>query len=239
MAVDFGGGTFDVSVIELTPQSGEVLAIHGAAIGGELFDAALFDAKVCDLLGLNKSYVHRTTGQRLAVPAHLKKMRTLAGILSLMKDPRTSRALHYVLYDLRETDQLKAVENILLGGHAYNFYRAIEKAKIDLSDSDHSEILFRRSDVNVSAAISRAEFEMLIGANLDLIDAQIDRALHDAGIAAEDVDLVVRTGGSSRVSGFVDRLSSRFGSERLAERDAFSTVALGLSMEAYNVWGGG
>ena len=78
----------------------------------------------------------------------------------------------------------------------------------------------------------------MIAGNLDLIDRQIDRALSDAGIEASEVDLVVRTGGSSRLTGFVDRLGDRFDPNKLAERDAFSTVALGLSMEAFNLWRG-
>ena len=43
VSVDFGGGTFDVAVIEVERGSAEVLALHGAGIGGSRFDAAMFD----------------------------------------------------------------------------------------------------------------------------------------------------------------------------------------------------
>jgi molecular chaperone DnaK (HSP70) len=41
VAVDFGGGTFDVAVISLSPDDGEVIGLKGAEIGGERFDEAL------------------------------------------------------------------------------------------------------------------------------------------------------------------------------------------------------
>ena len=51
MAVDFGGGTFDVSIMTVTPTSWPVVASEGAAIGGEGFDSLLFDAKLSQPLG--------------------------------------------------------------------------------------------------------------------------------------------------------------------------------------------
>ena len=62
-------------------------------------------------------------------------------------------------------------------------------------------------------------------------------ALKDAGLGPDDVDVVIRTGGSSRIPSFIQRLADRFGTRKLAERDAFSTVALGLGIRACELWG--
>lgn len=232
MAVDFGGGTFDVSIIELTPDAGDVLAIHGAAIGGELFDSLLFDAKVASELQLDRDYV--IGGKRMQVPIVLRRMRTLHEIIAMVGDDAVRRAFDY----LRQAgDPLGTVEEIIYGGHAYNFFRAIEGAKIELSSAADTTITFRRPRIALSIPVARAEFEAFVKGNLDRVDDQIDRALKEANIHSRDVDLVVRTGGSSRIPAFVERLAERFGAQKLAERDAFSTVALGLGIRAYELWG--
>src|SRR5664280_835914 len=56
LAVDFGGGTFDVAVIEFTPDSAEVTALQGAAMGGERIDADIFQTKVASALGLDATF---------------------------------------------------------------------------------------------------------------------------------------------------------------------------------------
>ena len=233
MSVDFGGGTFDVSIIQLTPEAGDVLAIHGAAIGGELFDSLLFDAKVAPSLGLDNEYV--INGKRLPVPIVLRHMRTLHEIISMVGDDRVSRAFEFVRH--AGGAPLATVEEIIYGGHGYNFFRAIESAKIQLSDTDEATVAFRRVGISISVPVRRAEFDSLVSPNLDRVDDQIDRALKDANINSADVDLVIRTGGSSRIPAFVDRLAERFGVAKLAERDAFSTVALGLGIRACELWG--
>lgn len=233
MAVDFGGGTFDVSIIELTPESGDVLAIHGAAIGGELFDSLLFDAKVASELQLDREY--KINGKRMHVPTVLRHMRTLHEILSMVGDSRVRNAFQFV--SQAGGNPLEMVEEIIYGGHAYNFFRAIESAKIELSSAADATISFRRPRISVSIPVARVEFESLVQPNLDRVDEQIERALKEANIYSSDVDLVVRTGGSSRIPAFVERLAERFGERKLAERDAFSTVAVGLGIRACEIWG--
>jgi hypothetical chaperone protein len=233
MAVDFGGGTFDVSIIALTPDSGDVLAIHGAAIGGELFDSLLFDAKVASELQLDREYV--INGKRIHVPSALRRMRTLHEIIAMVGDDTVRRAFDYV--GQAGGDPLGTVEEIIYGGHAYNFFRAIEGAKIELSSATKATIAFRRPRISVSIPVARVEFETLLHRNLDRVDDQIERALKEANIDSGDVDLVVRTGGSSRIPAFVERLEGRFGARKLAERDAFSTVAVGLGIRACELWG--
>ena len=235
MALDFGGGTFDVSVMEVEPESGEVLAIQGATIGGELFDALLFDAKLVGPLGLDGHYW--SNDKQLPVPASLRAFRTLSGALQMRSLHQTRRALDHV-YGCQGGHALRTVDEIIFGGHAYNFYRTLEQAKIELSSSHATSIRFHRPGINIEESVSRSEFEALIATNLDVIDEVIDKALANAGVSAGDMDVVVRTGGSSRLPAFVSRLGARFGPEKVVERDAFATVAQGLGMRAWQQWGG-
>ena len=234
MSVDFGGGTFDVSVMEVTPTAWPVVASEGAAIGGERFDALLFDATLADPLGLNASHPHGMSKKVLNVPNSLRRMRTLQGILAMTAEGRGK----VVLESWR--NEVPIVYSIINGGHAYEFYRTIEKAKIALSDDAKAVIAFKRPGTNIAIHedITREEFDAMIARHLDVIDATIDRALDGACCTAEDIDLVIRTGGSSQIPAFVDRLTRRFGAAKVEERDAFNTVALGLGLKACELWGG-
>jgi hypothetical chaperone protein len=234
MALDFGGGTFDVSVIELAPEHGEVLAIKGAAIGGELFDALLFDAKLAGPLGLNRQYW--LNDNCLPVPGALRELRTLSGALQMRSADRTRKALEHVR-SCGGGEAITTLEEIVLGGHAYNFYRALEQAKIVLSSSQATSIEFRRPGIAIDERMTRPELESVLKSNLDVIDNEIDRAMAAAGVSAGDIDLVVRTGGSSRLPAFVQRLTERFGDNKVVERDAYLTVAQGLGMRAMQEWG--
>lgn len=95
------------------------------------------------------------------------------------------------------------------------------------------------TQIAIHEDISREEFDIMIARHLDVIDATIDRALDGACCTADDIDLVVRTGGSSQIPAFVERLTRRFGARKVEERDAFNTVALGLGLKACELWGGG
>ena len=229
MSVDFGGGTFDVSIMDVSPKGWPVLATHGAVIGGERFDSLVFDAKVGPALGLGREYVRN--GKRRPVPGALTAMRTLPGLLRMASDDQVALILE------RWRAVLPLVDEIINGGHSYEFFRSIEEAKIRLSSVPEDRVSFRRPGITIDERFTRAEFNKIIKGDLDLLDDTIELALSEAGIAPGDVDSVVRTGGSSQIPAFVERLTRRFGTAKVVERDAFSTVGLGLGLKAIEVWG--
>jgi hypothetical chaperone protein len=65
------------------------------------------------------------------------------------------------------------------------------------------------------------------------IAACVDQTLRDAGANGADIDVAVRTGGSSRIPRCVRLLAERFGSERLHAMDAFTSVGAGLGVAAW------
>ena len=64
------------------------------------------------------------------------------------------------------------------------------------------------------------------------VGACVDRALEAAGLAYADINVVLRTGGSSRIPAYVRMLADKFGSEKLQEMDVFTGVASGLAIAA-------
>ncbi len=235
LAADFGGGTFDVAVIRFAPDGGDVVALAGVDVGGEQFDRLLFQAKVAPALHLNDSYKVRSGSQRELPYQFRKRMATLSGLKNLLSDPNTASTLS----EFRSAaggQRLAAIETILYGGYAYQFYRAIEQAKIALSMTPNSAIEFHRPGIDLSIPIQRAEFEDLISKPMQLVRAEILHAVEDAGIAPEDIGLVLRTGGSSSIPAFVQILEDIFDPSVIQERPVYTTVVNGLAMYALGQW---
>ena len=235
LAADFGGGTFDVAVIKFAPDGGDVVALAGAEIGGEQFDGLLFRAKVAPALHLNDSYEVRPGVERSLPHQFRKRMSTLSGLKTLLSDPNTASILAE-FGGAKDGGRLAAVETILYGGYAYQFYRAIELAKIALSTAASSVIDFHRPGIDISIPVRRDEFEGLISEPMQAVRAAILHAVRDAGIAPQDIGLVLRTGGSSSIPAFVRILEDIFDPAVIQERPVYTTVVKGLAMYALGVW---
>ena len=101
-----------------------------------------------------------------------------------------------------------------------------------LSDSRSTTISMDVPGIQFSDTIERWDFERLIGPDVRQVAACVDRALEAANLRHADIDVVLRTGGSSRIPRFVRMLSEKFGPEKLKEMDVFTGVASGLAIAA-------
>lgn len=226
VVVDFGGGTFDVAVVELTPDQGDVLALEGGPVGGDLFTRLLFERKVAPAVGLD--------GSVRGIPAWLRvRLGSLAGVFQVLSDPTVPALLREAA---RTSAEVRTLEQILYGGFAYQFYKAVEEAKIALSSRQKTSIEFHRSGIDLSIPVSRREFESMIGPHLDRTIELVGVALRRARLTERDVEFVLRTGGSSDIPAFVDRLGALFGSSRVLKRPVYTTVVHGLAAHARARW---
>ena len=236
VCTDFGGGTFDVSVIEVIHDGGDILALEGIAVGGEEFDAKILDGVVRPAIGLDDEF-HRPDGQSRCIPARLRhRLRSLSGLKWLLADGDVSGALSG-LYGLGNDRVLRLVEELLYGGQAWAFYRAIEAAKIGLSSNETAVIDYRRPWIDLKLPITRNQFASLIAADLEDVRFCLHQAIKTAGVAAEDVSWVTCTGGSSQIPAFQTMLQDLFSNAQLVERDPFTSVVRGLAEYALVEWG--
>jgi hypothetical chaperone protein len=221
VAVDFGGGTFDVAVMDSRRGEPVIASTLGVAVGGEVLDGILFETCVGPALGLD------------ALPSWLfNEMRTASSVRLLMADP----GIPAILARIGGTAGVR-VHALLYEGHAYDFYKAIEAAKIALSDSEVTELVFGPLGLNVT--VHRSAFESMIRPELDMVRAAIAQALALAGVQAREVNRVLLTGGSAYIPAFRADLAQTFGEERLEQRDAFTAVVYGLGVRAQQLWGSG
>ena len=81
----------------------------------------------------------------------------------------------------------------------YELHHAISKTKLQLSAAERTTFHFKAGDLDISADVTRADFETWIAADIERIGAAIDIALERADVTVETVDSVFMTGGTSYV----------------------------------------
>ena len=219
IAVDFGGGTFDVAVLDSREGEPRIAGMSGIAIGGEMLDGVLFETSVGPALGLD------------ALPNWLfNELRTASSVRLLMADP----GIPAILGRIGGTPA-EVVHALLYEGYAYDFYRSIESAKIALSNVESTELVFAPLGLRVN--LRRTAFESMIRPELDQVAHTITQALHQAAVKPDDVGRVLLTGGSAYIPAFRGDLAQMFGADRLEQRDAFTAVVHGLGVRAQQLWG--
>jgi hypothetical chaperone protein len=218
IAVDFGGGTFDVAVMDSRDGESRIAGLSGVAVGGEVLDGVLFETSVGPALGLE------------VLPNWLfNELRNASSVRLLMADPGIPAILARI-----GGKEAELAHALLYEGYAYDFYKAIEAAKIALSSAEVTELRFSPLGLNVT--LRRSAFESMIRPELDLVREAIGRALDEARIEATDVERVLLTGGSAYIPAFRDDLALTFGEDRLEQRDAFTAVVHGLGVRAQQLW---
>ena len=185
---DLGGGTFDISIIEISEVDGEhqfeVLSTNGDTfLGGEDFDLKLIDFFV-------------------------EEFKNESGF-DLKSDP-------LALQRLKE---------------------AAEKAKIELSSSEQTEVNLPYITADASGPkhfvqkITRAKLEGLVE---DLVEKSLkpmQLALDDAKLSLNDIDEVLLVGGQTRMPLVQEKVKNFFGKEAKKDLNPDEAVALGAAIQ--------
>lgn len=88
-------------------------------------------------------------------------------------------------------------------------------------------------ELDISINFSREYFESIMNDMLQQIDNILTEVLDLAGCSAEDIDVVIRTGGSSQIAAVREKLEERFPG-KVTEHDPFTSVAAGLAIANYH-----
>lgn len=229
LVFDFGGGTLDVTVMRVDGRGqSTVLATDGVPIGGDLMDRRIVMGKVLPHFGAGATLGPR----RLALPAglldHLSEWQTIVELTQ-------QRYLNIIDEAIRTGDkprELKALRTLVRENYGLPLYEEVERAKVRLSDERTVTFGMHVPGIIWQDTLERWDFDRLIGPDVREVGACVDRAVAASGLRHEDIDVVLRTGGSSRIAAYVRMLAGRFGAEKLQEMDVFTGVASGLAIAA-------
>ncbi len=236
VVADFGGGTTDFTAIRVGPYASAVLATGGIGISGDAFDARVIDAVVAPALGRGTRYVCDEWGNEAPVPAWLYGHLRRWHYLSFLKEESTLRLLEKVTEGARAPKQLELMMRVVDEDLGLPLHRAVEGAKVRMSKQPADRVAL--DVLGLDLAVTRAGFEEWIAQDLVAIDAVLDDVLARAKVEPHEVHKVFATGGSSLVPAVRERLSARFGADKLVGGEELTSVAWGLAARARQLFGG-
>jgi hypothetical chaperone protein len=76
-----------------------------------------------------------------------------------------------------------------------------------------------------------------IAHGVDRIEDKLRQVVATAGLAADRIDTLILTGGSTRIPMILERIRRNFPAARVVETDAFGSVGLGLAVDAVRRFG--
>ncbi|HEU5100034.1 MAG TPA: Hsp70 family protein [Roseiflexaceae bacterium] len=227
---DFGGGTLDTTVMLLDPRDRPaVLATGGVSIGGDLLDSRIVTGALLPYFGAGAVLGPR----KLPFPAFILEHLVDWQSIGELNRPNIWALVEQAMEAADRPHEMRALRALVRQNYGLPLYTAVEQTKRRLSSEPAATIALEYDDLAFEHELARVEFERLIGPEIRVIAGCVDQTLRDASARPADIDMALRTGGSSRIPRCVRLLADRFGAERLHAMDAFTSVGAGLGVAAW------
>ena len=235
LTVDFGGGTLDFSVLRRQGANFEVEATHGIPLGGDKIDQTIFKQLVFPLLGSGERWKRVVDGSEVDTlfPFGEYEELLINWPISYMlnQNKYTAPVMQRMAQPDEAADKFKRLYDLIQQNYSYQVFEAIKAFKAELSVRESAVLDIPEIDIQLE--VERWEFEAMISPLLFEFEQAIAKILHKAGYRAEDIDLVLRTGGSSLIPAVKDILDNQFAG-KVVEHDPFTSVAAGLAIADYH-----
>jgi hypothetical chaperone protein len=235
LTVDFGGGTLDLCVLRRHGDDFDVVATHGIGLGGDHIDQLLFKHLLFPLLGQGETW--RRRGFDREVIETQFPFSDFADLLlnwaityTLNQNKYTTPVMECIEQGGSGKRKFERLREVIKNNLSYLLFACIKDFKAALSNNEEARLDIPEIDVDV--CLSRVEFEQLISQPLAQIAEAVDTTLKKAGMNSRDIDIVLRTGGSSLIPAVKRMLDERF-PDRVVEHDPFTSVAAGLAVASF------
>jgi len=238
LTVDFGGGTLDFCILKRSGSHFNVEATHGIALGGDRIDQTIFRELIFPLLGKGERWSRVVDGLKVdtlfpfgdfedllinwPVSYMLNQNKYTAPVMQRMMQTDPAAAKFRRLYDLIKQN------------YSYQVFEAIKLFKAQLSTQETAVLDIPELDIEIE--LERWEFEVMISDLLFELEQAISLILGSNNLCTDDIDLVLRTGGSSLIPAVKDILENQF-LGKVVEHDPFTSVAAGLAIADYYNYG--
>ena len=237
LVFDFGGGTLDVTIMRLgDPQQRKVLATGGVPIAGDVFDRKIARARLPKHFGEGSLY--RSMDKKLPVPGWIYDSFSDWRTMLTLQAPESMQTLRTIAPVAEKRRSIEALISLVSSNYSLKMFEVVERVKRQLSDQPEAVIRLYGEGFQVREPLTRREFNQLIRPEYRIIEAHLDETLHASGLRAEQIDVVIRTGGSSQIPLFKDLLAQKFGEAKVKAIDTFGSVTSGLGVIAHGIASG-
>jgi hypothetical chaperone protein len=233
---DFGGGTLDFTVMRLGPQrrpqaerKDDILSVGGVVIGGNALNEDIMERRLLEYFG-SRATGKTLAGKELRYPQWLLSQLQAWHTIPLLNEKDTIRFLEeFRVIAKHHQTEIDALLCLVQKNYGWSLFQEIERAKIELSSALETQIVFEHDVIRVREPLSRRSFERLIMHRLSAIDAAMDRTLADANVLPQEIDVVLRTGGSSLIPAVQAMLEKKFGAAKVKKQEVFTSIVSGLA----------
>lgn len=229
LVYDFGGGTLDLTVMKVRPGSApEILSIGGVGIAGDRFDQAIIDHALLPHFGRGVTW----GDQNLPLPNDLIEKVSHWETLAALATIETRSFLHNVQARCSIPARIYALESLIFNFYGFALSETVEQVKRKLSDSYFETLRFTGEDIDLWQLVTRTQFENYARTEWRKIREAVISTVTQSGLQPDQIDAVVRTGGSSSIPFGLKMLGDLFGVEKIVTEDLFAGVTSGLALMA-------
>ena len=231
---DFGGGTLDITIMRLgDPKERQVLATGGVPIAGNIFDQRIVRAKIPKHFGEGSQY--RSANKLLPIPTHIYDAFSDWRTILTLQTPDNLNLLRSIAPTAENRHAIEGLLSLITSNYSLRMYDVVERVKRQLSQREKAVIRMGGEGFHVEEPITRAEFENIIRPEYRIIEGHLDETLAASGLQTKEIDVVIRTGGSSQIPLFKRMLAEKFGAEKVRALDTFGSVTSGLGVIAHGI----
>ncbi len=234
LVFDFGGGTLDFTVMRLgRGHARQVLAVGGIPVAGDAFDQKLVRAKLPRHFG--QGGVYGPHGREQPVPEWIYEAFGNWQTIITLQTPEHMAMLREIARTAREPRKLEALISMVSSHYGLKMFDTVELTKRMLSRRDDALIRLGGPRFDITQPVTRGEFENLLHEDVLRVDHSLEEVLRASGLTPGQIDVVIRTGGSSQIPVFQRLLDGKFGPDKVRSIDIFSSVASGLGIIAHGI----
>jgi hypothetical chaperone protein len=229
LVFDFGGGTLDLALANVPAQgSPEIIMTSGLLIGGDDFDSAIMQHYMLKHFGANTTL----TAKELPFPPNLLEPLLHWQTIPLLATPTNAAHLVEIQRQSNSPQVVVNLRTLIQQGLGFELFQAIEAAKIRLSVTTETDLVFNERGLHLQEHLTRSGFVIAISEYLERIERKLLYLLEQSNMTPEGVDCVLMTGGSSLVM-IVQAIVKRiFGPDKVLVADPFTSIATGLGVVA-------
>jgi len=233
---DFGGGTSDFTIMKiekgrevLADRREDILAVDGVPVGGNTFDSQIMWEKLAQYYGKGLQIRSYMSENYFEMPTRILSKLRRWHLIPQLRAYKIQESIKQLKYRSHNHEYVQNLENLIEDNYGYMLFRAIEKAKCELSSSEQTDIDLIEY-LKRTVRIKRSSFEAMIKPEVSEISRCVDSTLLKAGVKTDEIDIVFLTGGSSYIPCIKELFQTKFGTDKVKHSDAFTSVAFGLGL---------
>jgi len=234
LVFDFGGGTLDITIMRLGNGTREVLATGGVPVAGDVFDQKLVRARLPKHFGEGSKYGPK----EMPIPRWIYDTFSNWQTILELQTPDNERVLAQIEQTAQRPREIRALINLVSGNYGLQMFDVVEQTKRDLSERFGGMIRLNGPGFDVLELVTRREFENVIRPEYLRIERHVEETVRASGLEPEQVDAVIRTGGSAEIPLFQQMLRRKFGPDKVHSVDTFGSVTAGLGIIARGIESG-